>query len=57
MFDDMIADMEVTKSNVVTELFSRGIKLNILLIFMSQSYFKMPKTIIINATLLYLENS
>ena len=57
MFDDMIADMEVTKSNVVTELFSRGIKLNILLIFMSQSYFKMLKTIIINATLLYHENS
>ena len=57
MFDDMIADMEVTKSNVVNELFSRGIKLNILLIFMSQSYFKMLKTIIINATLLYHENS
>ena len=51
MFDDMIADMESNKklSLTVTELFLRGRKLNILLVFISQSYFKVPKTIRINA--------
>ena len=41
--DDMIADMESHK--IVTELFLRGRKLNISLIFISLSYFKVPKTI------------
>ena len=52
MFDDMIADMESKKilSSVVTELFLRGRKLNILLVFISDSYFKVPKTIRPNAT-------
>ena len=52
MFDDMIADMESNKklSPIATELFLRGRKLNILLIFISQSYFKVPKTVRINAT-------
>ena len=51
-FDDMIADMESNKqlSPIVTELFLRGRKLNISLVFMSQSYFKVPKTIRVNAT-------
>ena len=31
-------------SPIVTELFLRGRKLNILLVFISQSYFKVPKT-------------
>ena len=37
MFDDMIADMECNKklSPIVTELFLRGRKLNILLLFIS----------------------
>ena len=52
MFDDMIADMESNKklSLIVTELFLRGRKLNISLVFISQSYFKVPKTIRLNAT-------
>ena len=47
VFDDMIADIEADKNvnPIVTELFSRGKKLNILLVFESQSYFKVPKTI------------
>ena len=44
---DMIADMESNKniSPVVTELFLRRRKLNISLDFLSQSDFKVPKTI------------
>ena len=34
----------------VTEMFLRGRKLNISLVFISQSYFKVPKTIRLNAT-------
>ena len=37
-------------SSIVTELFLRGQKLNILLVFVSQSFFKVPKTIRLNAT-------
>ena len=46
MFDDVIADMESNEkwSPIVTELFIRGRKLNISLVFISQSYFKVPKT-------------
>ena len=52
VFDDMIADMESNKklSPIVTELFLRGRKLNISLVFISQSYFKVPKTIRLSAT-------
>ena len=48
----MIADMESNKklSPKVTELFLRGKKLNISLVFIWQSYFKVPKTIRLNAT-------
>ena len=50
VFDDMIADMESNKklSPKVTELFLRGRKLNISLVFISQSYFKERKTIKLN---------
>ena len=50
--DDMMADMESNKklSPIVTELFLRGKKLIISLVFISQSYFKVPKTIRLNAT-------
>ena len=46
---------EILESNkkispIVTELFLRGRKLNISLVFISQSYFKVPKTIRLNAT-------
>ena len=52
VFDDMIADMESNKklSPIVTEFFLRGRKLNILLVFISQSYFKVPKIIRLNGT-------
>ena len=55
MFDDIIADIESNKNLYpkVTELFSRGQKLSILLIFTSQSYFKVPKTIRLNVTLYF----
>ena len=44
VFDDMIADMINNKklNSIVTELFIRGRKLNIPLIFITQSYFKVP---------------
>ena len=47
VFDDMIADMKSNKklSPFVTESFLRGGKHNISLLFISQSYFKVPKTI------------
>ena len=52
MFDDMIAAMESNKksSPIVTELFLGGRKFNISLVFISQSYFKVPKTRRLNAT-------
>ena len=37
-------------SPIVTELFLRGRKLNILLVFISQSYFKVPITTRLNVT-------
>ena len=51
-FDDIVVDMESNKklSPIVTELFLRGRKINISVVFISQSYFKLPKTIRLNAT-------
>ena len=51
VFDDMVADMESNKKSnpMVIELILRGRKLNILLAFISQCYFKVPKTIRLNA--------
>ena len=48
----MIAGVESNKklSPIVTELLLRGEKLNILLVFISKSYFTAPKTIRLNAT-------
>ena len=50
VFDDMIADMIHNKklNSIVTELFIRGKKLNISLVFIIQSYFKVPKDVILN---------
>ena len=52
IFDDAIADMiSNTKLNpIATELFIRGRKLNISLIFITQSYFAVPKNIRLNST-------
>ena len=52
VFDDMIADMINNKklNPVVTELFIRGRKLNISIVFIMQSYFKVPKDVRLNST-------
>ena len=52
VFDDMIADMINNKklNSIVTELFIRGRKLNIYLVFISQSYVKVPKDVRLNTT-------
>ena len=52
VFDDMIADMINNKklNPIVTELFIRGRKLNISIIFITQSYFKAPKDVRLNST-------
>ena len=46
----MIADMirNKTLNSIVTELFIRGRKLNIYLVFITQSYFKVPKDVRLN---------
>ena len=46
VFEDMIADMLSNKKfnpTIVTELFMRGRKLNISHVFITQSYFAVPK--------------
>ena len=48
----MVADMINNKklNSIVTELFIRGRKLNISLVFIRQSYFKVPKDVTLNTT-------
>ena len=48
----MIADMINNKklNSVVTELFIRGRKLNISLVFITHSYFKVPRDVRLNTT-------
>ena len=50
VFEDMIADTFSNKklNPIVTELFIRGRKLNICLVFIIQSYFGVPNKIRIN---------
>ena len=52
IFDDMIADMINNKklNPIVTELFVRGRKLNISIVFITQSNFKVPKDVRLNST-------
>ena len=52
VFDHMIADIIQNKklNSIVTELFIRGRKLNIFLVFVTQSYFKVPKDVRLNTT-------
>ena len=52
VFDDMIVDMLSTKklNPIVTELFVRGRKLNISVVFVSQFYFAVSKIITLNLT-------
>ena len=48
----MTADMIHNKklNSVITELFIRGRKLNISLVFITQSYFKVPKDVRLNTS-------
>ena len=50
VLDDMIADMIQNKklNSIVTELFIRGRKINISLVFITQSYFTVPKDVRLN---------
>ena len=52
VFDDMIADVINNKklNSIVTKLFIRGRKINISLVFITQSYFKVPKDVRLNTT-------
>ena len=56
VFDDMISNMNSNKklNSIVTELFIRGRKLNISPVFITQSYFKVPKDIRLNTTHVFI---
>ena len=56
VFDDMIADLINNKklNAVVTELFIRSRKLNISLVFITESYFKVPKDVRLNFTHVFI---
>ena len=56
IFDDMIADMLSNKKlqQIVTELFTRSTKQNIPLVFITQSYFLVPKNIRQNSTYYFI---
>ena len=56
VLDDMIADMKANKklSPTVIEFFLRARKLNISIVFLSQSYFKVPRTLRLNATYYFI---
>ena len=51
LFDDMIADITKNKKpdSIVTEFSIRGRNINISLVFMTQSYFRFPKDVRVNA--------
>ena len=57
VFDDMIADISSNKklNQRVTELFIRGRKLNISLVFITQSYLTVPKDIRLNSAHLFIK--
>ena len=52
MFDDMISNKKLNP--VVAELFIRGRKLNFSIVFITQSYFKVPKEVRLNTTHLFV---
>ena len=56
VFYDMTADMIIDKklNSIVTELFIRDRKLNISLVFITQSYFKVPKDVRLNTTHIFI---
>ena len=56
IFDDMIADMINNKklNSITTELFIRDRKINISIVFVTQSYFKVPKDVRLNSAHLFI---
>ena len=52
VFDDMIADIEYNKNfkRIIKELFYRACKINISIVFITQSYFKVLKDARLNST-------
>ena len=52
VFDDMITDIKTNKKleAIIKELFTRCRKLNISLVFTTQSYFSVPKNVRLNST-------
>ena len=56
VFHDVISDIEANKNLylIVTKLFLRGRKSNISLVFISQSYFKVPKTTRLNGAIYFI---
>ena len=57
VFDDMIADIVTNKKfqAIIKELFIRCKKLNISLVFITQSYFSVPKDVRLNSTHLIMK--
>ena len=55
----MIADMINNKklNSKVIALFIRGRKLNILLVFSTQSYFKVPKELLVLLVIIFIEKN
>ena len=58
VFDDMIADIMTNKKfqAIIKELFSRCRKVNISLVFITQSYFSIPKDVRLNSTHYFIIN-
>ena len=56
VFDDVIADVINNKkqNSIASELFIRGRKLNISLVFITQSYFNVSKDVRLNTTLFFI---
>ena len=51
VFDDMIADIMTKKIQAtIKEVFIRCTKVNILLVFITQSFFSVPKDVVLNST-------
>ena len=57
VFGDMIADVIHNKklNSIVPELFIRARKLNISLVFITQSYFRVPKDVRLNTSHFFIE--
>ena len=55
-FDDMTADIIYNKNlnSIVTESFIRGKKINISLVFITQSYFKFPEDVGLNTSHIFI---